>query len=158
MCAGRTFAGQSGKVLWVGGLFRSKAAKCAAHRTSPEQSGEVCPPADFRRAKRRSVPARRFTRAKSESGTGRRVCPPGEKKPGFFRFFSGLLRACISGRKPAFFAKKTLDFPARQSDECPRRAGNRPEGTNRAGGKSRRRAKGAHPMKTQTFGVITISV
>ncbi len=65
----------------------AKRRSVPARRTSPEQSGEVCSPADFRRAKSESVPARRFTRAKSESGTGRRVCPAGEKNPVFRKLF-----------------------------------------------------------------------
>lgn len=96
--------------------------------TFPEQSGEVCRPPDFTRAKSESpVPGWTF------AGQSGEVCPPGKKNRVFSVFFRAL-RACISGRKPAFFAKKTVDFSARQSDVCPRRAGNRPKGTNRAAG------------------------
>ena len=120
----RTSPEQSRKVLCPGGLSQSKAEKCAARRTSPEQSRKVCPAAVL---------------------GGGSVCPPGRQKPPARRkknrVFSRPLRACIR-KRGLLFRKKTVDFSARQSDGCTRRAGNRPEGTAGPGGRSRRREKG----------------
>ena len=84
----RTSPEQSRKVLCPGGLFQSKAEKCAARRTFAEQSRKVCPAA---------------------APGGGSVCPPGrrktarpaKKKPGFFR----PLRACIR-KRGLLFRKK----------------------------------------------------
>ena len=104
----RTSPEQSRKVLCPGGLFQSKAEKCAARRTFAEQSRKVCPAA---------VPG------------GGSVCPPGRRKTARpakkNRVFFRPLRACIR-KRGLLFRKKTVDFSARQSDGCTRRAGNRP--------------------------------
>ena len=56
---------------------------------------------DFSTTKRRSVPGR----GSGGSVSGRRVCPGGRKKTGFFSFFPAGLRACIRKRR-ALFRKK----------------------------------------------------
>ena len=92
------------------------------------QSGEVCRPPDFPRAKWESVTGRPSGRRFRRQVFGRRCARPA-KKTVFFR----PLRACIRKRGP-LFPKKEVDFPARQSDVCPRRAGNRQKAqTGRAG-------------------------
>ena len=109
------------------GLLHGKAEKCAARRTFAEQSRKVCPAA---------VPG------------GGSVCPPGRRKTARpakkNRVFFRPLRACIR-KRGLLFRKKTVDFSARQSDGCTRRAGNRPEGTAGPGRRSRRREKGDPP-------------
>ena len=84
----RTSPEQSRKVLCPGGLFQSKAEKCAARRTFAEQSRKVCPAA---------VPG------------GGSVCPPGRQKTARpakkNRFFFRPLRACIR-KRGLLFRKK----------------------------------------------------
>ena len=84
----RTSPEQSRKVLCPGGLFRSKAEKCAARRTFAEQSRKVCPAA---------VPG------------GGSVCPPGRRKTARpakkNRVFFRPLRACIR-KRGLLFRKK----------------------------------------------------
>lgn len=84
----RTSPEQSRKVLCPGGLFQSKAEKCAARRTFAEQSRKVCPAA---------VPG------------GGSVCPPGRQKIARpakkNRVFSRPLRACIR-KRGLLFRKK----------------------------------------------------
>lgn len=84
----RTSPEQSRKVLCSGGLFQSKAEKCAARRTFAEQSRKVCPAA---------VPG------------GGSVCPPGRRKTARpakkKRVFFRPLRACIR-KRGLLFRKK----------------------------------------------------
>lgn len=84
----RTSPEQSRKVLCPGGLFQSKAEKCAARRTFAEQSRKVCPAA---------VPG------------GGSVCPPGRQKTARpakkNRVFFWPLRACIR-KRGLLFRKK----------------------------------------------------
>ena len=82
------------------GLHQSKVENPVPGWTFPEQSGEVCRPPDFRRAKSESVPG---------GGSGRRVGVPAraaktarrKKNRGFFR----PLRACIR-KRGLLFRKK----------------------------------------------------
>ena len=101
---------QSGKVLWVGGLFQSKVRKSSGlvdfrrakskspvpGWTLPEQSGKVCPPG--------TSPEQS---PKAEPGGG---VPARRKKTGFFSaFFPGLTRMYKEAR-PSFSEKKKLTF------------------------------------------------
>ena len=109
-------------------------------------AGHTDPPADFARAKWRSVPPAGLLHGKAEKcrppglhqskvgkcarrrfrAAGRCARPGGKNRPakknrGFFR----PLRACIR-KRGLLFRKKTVDFSARQSDGCTHQAGNRP--------------------------------
>lgn len=67
---------------------RAKSESPVPGWTFPEQSGEVCRPPDFRRAKSESVPARTSPEQSPKAETRRRVCPAGEKNPVFRKLFS----------------------------------------------------------------------
>ena len=99
--AGR-WSGQGLPGRAAGTLSQSEVEKsCARVDFSRTQCETPTGSVDFSTAKRRSVPGR----GSGGSVSGRRVCPGGRKKPGFFFFFSGGLRACI--RKPGpLFPKK----------------------------------------------------
>ena len=148
------------------GLSQCEAEKCAAGRTSPEQSGEPPPEtfaeqskeaaAELSQSKVEKCAARRLSRNKvrkcarpalfqSKAKKRRRAekTAAGQKTENFFSFFRGSY-AHVSAEGPLLFSqKKPLTFPPGGVMNVLAGRETAQKAQTGSGGKSRRRAKGA---------------